>query len=136
MLLIGYLAFVAAVLTEYNPVVATDVVSGSSSWLASHGLPAAITTRARVEFVLNAAMFTPAAFLAAMTFPRHHWANWVVYGFIGSSAVELLQGLLLPPRSAQFEDVVANTLGALVGALAAAVVGWSWQRADRAPARC
>ena len=57
-----------------------------------------------------------------MALPRHHWANWVVYGFVLSCAVELVQGLVLPPRSAQFEDVVANTLGALVGALAAVPV--------------
>jgi VanZ family protein len=46
----------------------------------------------------------------------------VVYAFVGSCAVELLQGLYLPPRSAQFVDVVANTLGGLVGAVFAAPV--------------
>lgn len=119
MLLVVYLVFLAAVLMEYNPTVATDVVSRFDVWLENNGTPAVITAPGRVEFLLNTAMFTPVAFLAAITFPRHHWANWVVYGFVVSGAVELLQGLYLPPRSAQFVDVVANTLGALIGTVMA-----------------
>jgi glycopeptide antibiotics resistance protein len=119
-LLVMYVVFLAAVLTEYNPTVATDVVSRVELWLEGEGAPAVMTAPGRVEFLLNAAMFAPIVLLAAMTFPRHPWANWVVYGFVASGAVELLQGLYLPPRSAQFVDVVANTLGALVGALVAA----------------
>src|SRR6478609_7366098 len=116
-LLAMYLVFLAAVLTEYNPTVATDVVARFGSWLAIHGAPTAMTAPSRVEFLLNAAMFVPVAFLAALTFPRHPWANWVVYAFVLSGAIELFQGLYLPPRSAQFVDVVSNTLGALIGAL-------------------
>jgi hypothetical protein len=115
-----YMVFLAAVLTEYNPTVATDVVSRLEVWLEGKGAPAVMTAPGRVEFLLNAAMFTPIPFLAALTFPRHPWANWVVYGFVASGAVELVQGVYLPPRSAQFVDVVANTLGALLGALVAA----------------
>lgn len=118
-LLVAYVVFLGAVLTEYNPVIATDVVARFGSWLGLHGVPTTFTQPARVEFFLNAAMFAPVAFLAALALPRHPWANWVVYGFVLSAGVELLQGLFLPPRSAQFVDVVANTLGALVGALAA-----------------
>jgi VanZ like family len=121
-LLVMYVVLLGAVLMEYNPTVATDVVSRFGLWLASKGTPPVLTAPSRVEFLLNAAMFVPVAFLAAVTFPRHPWANWVVYGFVLSGAVELLQGLLLPPRSAQFEDVVANTLGALVGATVAVPV--------------
>lgn len=118
-LLLAYALFLVAVLTEYNPTVASDVVSGFGRWLDSNGAPATVTTPSRVEFLLNATMFAPVAFLAAVSFPSHPWANWVVYGFVLSGAVELLQGLYLPPRSAQFVDVVSNTLGALVGAVLA-----------------
>lgn len=118
-LLVMYVVFLAAVLTEYNPVVASDVVSRCEVWLEGHGAPSAMTRPGRVEFLLNAAMFAPITFLAAMTFPRHPWANWVVYAFVASAAVELFQGIYLPPRSAQFVDVVANTLGGLVGAVIA-----------------
>ena len=121
-LLAGYLLFLAAVLTEYNPTIAVDVVTRAELWLEARGAPSLVTGPGRVEFVLNAVMFAPVAFLAALTFPRHPWANWVVYALVASMGVELLQGLYLPPRSAQFEDVVANTTGALIGALAAALV--------------
>jgi len=116
-LLAMYVMFLAAVLSEYNPTVASDVVSRFGVWLERNGAPSVVTGPGRVEFLLNAAMFAPVILLAATTFPRHPWANWVVYGFVASGAVELLQGLYLPPRSAQFVDVVANTLGAFVGAV-------------------
>jgi len=122
--LVLYVVFLAAVLTEYNPTVATDVVSSFARWLAAHGAPATITEPARVEFGLNAAMFVPMTLLVALTFPRHPWANWVVYAFVLSGAVELYQGLYLPPRSAQFVDVVSNTLGGLVGAVLAIPVNY------------
>jgi glycopeptide antibiotics resistance protein len=38
-------------------------------------------------------------------------------GFAGSLAVELVQALFLDARSAQAIDVVANTSGAMAGAL-------------------
>lgn len=117
-LLVMYVVFLAAVLTEYNPTVATDVVARFEAWLESKGAPAVMTGPGRVEFLLNAAMFAPIVFLAALTFPRHPWANWVVYAFVASAAVELFQGVYLPPRSATFVDVVANTLGGLIGAVA------------------
>lgn len=117
-LLLMYVVFLAAVLTEYNPTVATDVVARLEAWLENNGAPAVMTGPGRVEFLLNAAMFAPIVFLAALTFPRHPWANWVVYAFIASAVVELFQGVYLPPRSATFVDVVANTLGGLVGAVA------------------
>jgi len=128
LLLAMYVVFLAAVLSEYNPTVATDVVSRVEVWLEDEGAPAVMTGPGRVEFLLNAAMFAPIIFLAALTFPRHPWANWVVYGFVASGAVELLQGLYLPPRSAQFVDVVANTLGALVGALGAVPLCGAFRR--------
>lgn len=46
-LLAGYAAFLGVVWTEYNPTAA----------------------------MLNTAMFAPLSFLAALTFPRHPWAN-------------------------------------------------------------
>lgn len=121
-LLTGYGLLLGAVLTEYNPTVATHVVTRAELWLEGHGAPAMATGQGRVEFMLNTAMFAPLSFLAALTFPRHPWANWVVYALVASGGVELIQGLYLPPRSAQFEDIVANTTGALLGALFGAVV--------------
>lgn len=116
-LLLGYATCLGAVLMQYDPTVAIGVVTGVEGWLGRLGAPAALLAPGRVEFVLNAAMVVPVALLAGLAFPRRPWASWVVYGFVASCAVELVQGLYLPPRSAQFEDVVANTLGAVTGAL-------------------
>jgi VanZ family protein len=49
--------------------------------------------------------------------PSYSWRDWTAFGFCLACLVELLQGLLLPGRHASFSDVVANTLGALLGAL-------------------
>lgn len=120
--LVGYTLFIATVLLAPVPTVASGVVGGTEGVLSAFGLPAVVTEPGRVEFVLNAAMFAPIANLAALARPRHPWANWVVYAFLASLAVETIQGLLLPARSAQFEDVVANALGAGVGAWCSTLV--------------
>jgi glycopeptide antibiotics resistance protein len=120
--LILYLSFLAFVLLQPQPSLAVGTVGRFDEWLAAFGAPPVLTVPGRVEMVLNAVMFAPAAALASLTWPQVHWANWVAYGFIGSGLVELVQGVILPARSAEFVDVVANTTGALVGALLALAV--------------
>ena len=117
--LTGYVLAVAVVLLAAQPTIATDVIVQTEGWLAAHGAPSWMTFPGRVELALNAAMFAPLTFLASLAFPRHPWANWVVYAFLGSGAVEVFQAFALEPRSAQYVDVVANTLGGVVGALVA-----------------
>ena len=127
-----YVVLLAMVLLQPVPTVASGTVGHVEGWLTTLGAPAAVTVPGRVEMMLNAAMFAPVTLLASLTWPRVHWANWVVYGFVGSALVEVVQGVLLSARSAEFVDVVANTLGALAGA----VVGRSltrWLRPDHGP---
>lgn len=121
-LLAVYVVLLALVLFQPVPTVASGTVGRVDEWLTALGAPAAVTVAGRVEMVLNAAMFAPVALLASLTWPRVHWASWVAYGFVGSAMVEVIQGLLLSARSAEFVDVVANTLGALVGAVLAQLV--------------
>ncbi len=45
-----------------------------------------------------------------------------------SGTVEMVQAVLLPARSATFKDVVANTSGALVGAVAFTLAVWAYDR--------
>ena len=60
----------------------------------------------------------------------YEWASERMHAFVIAGSVELLQGLLLPARSATFVDVVANTLGGLGGAAVVAV--WHrWRRWQR-----
>ncbi len=78
----------------------------------------------RMEFVMNVAIIAPATFMASLLWPRWTWRDWTAAGFVVSGAVELIQALLLPHRDGSFSDVVANTLGATLGAVLA--VGGRW----------
>lgn len=122
LLLGAYSLGVALVLTQETPTVASSVVQGVADLLGTLRAPAALAHPARVEMLLNVGLFVPVAFLARLAWPRHPWANWVVYGFVASAGIEFCQGWLWAPRSAQYVDVVANTLGVLVGVVIAGAV--------------
>lgn len=79
-------------------------------------------TFSRAEALADVLMVVPLTFFGAFVQPRWRWQEWTTYAFVGSSATEILQGVLLPQRQAAFSDIVANTSGALVGALLGAVV--------------
>ena len=85
-------------------------------------LPDRLITFSRAEVAMNAVIIAPLSFLGWLAFARLRWQDWVAYGFLGATTVELLQGLLLPDRQGSFSDVVANTLGALVGAALARIL--------------
>ncbi|MCS5735546.1 VanZ family protein [Herbiconiux daphne] len=74
---------------------------------------------AQIEFTANVAMFVPIGVLVGVLFGRRHWGWAVGVGFAASSAIELAQWVLLPGRYGTPDDVIANTLGTLVGALLA-----------------
>lgn len=101
------------------------LASGAVGWVAelarAAGVPEALLTGRRVEFGVNALAVAPLAFLGMWAFPRTTWRDWTAYGFVASMTVEAVQLAFLVDRSAQVEDVVANTAGAFVGA----VLGWS-----------
>lgn len=122
--LVAYVVFLAFVLGQTDASLAILVVSRFAELLSVSGAPEAVTTGSRAEFLLNAAMFAPLPMLAALLFPRHPWANWVVYGFVGSVGVEMVQALWLPLRSAQYVDIVANTGGSVAGALISRLILW------------
>ncbi|MBE7324839.1 VanZ family protein [Nocardioides sp. Y6] len=122
--LLAYVIFLAWVLLRPTPEHASSVVGRVTEELLAAGAPEVLVAGARVEFGLNALMFAPLPFLGALAFPRVGWGEWVAWAFIGSMAAELYQGALLPGRSAQFVDIVANTLGGLIGSLAAIPLKW------------
>lgn len=131
--LVVYVLVAAVVLLSTHSTVATEVIAHTRAWLVAHGAPDWMTYRGRVELALNAAMFAPMTFLASIALPRHPWGNWVAYAFAGSGAVEVFQAFALEPRSAQYVDVVANTLGGLIGALAALPLAFGLQRLSGEP---
>jgi hypothetical protein len=116
LLLVGYVLFLGWILLNPSAAAPSSSVSAVRDALVRLGLPQALVTRTRVEFVLNAGMFAPLTMLTSLIWPRLSWTHWVAWAFVLSAGVELWQGLFLPARSAQFVDVVANTLGALGGA--------------------
>ena len=103
--------------------------SAAASWLilgvtervTDLGIPATLATTYRVEFLLNVAAFVPLTALGTLIWRRLTWRDWTAFGFVASFAVEAFQALGLDDRSATHVDVVANTLGALLGAVAALV---------------
>ena len=74
------------------------------------------------DFATNLAMFVPLGLLIPLSWSRLNWRDVTVVAFLISAAVEIFQGVLLPHRSAEFADVVANTLGCAVGAVLVAIL--------------
>lgn len=121
-LLAGYSALLALALLWPT----SDRQSGMVSWLVEAlqhlGLSSSLVTFTRAEVLMNVLIIAPVTFLGSLWRPRMSWRSWTAYGFVASLTVELVQGLLLPDRQAAFSDVVANTTGALLGAVV--VAGW------------
>jgi glycopeptide antibiotics resistance protein len=100
---------------------ASDSVDWMTGILHTIGAPSEPTARL-VEFLANVAMFVPLSLLGSVLLDRWSRGFWLIVGFAASSGIELAQLVFLGGRSATMVDVVANTLGALVGAYAANAV--------------
>ncbi|MFC6286320.1 VanZ family protein [Nocardioides sp. GCM10027113] len=120
--LAGYVAFLLVILLLPTGEVPSSAVSWTALVAERLGAPDFLLAGARMEFVLNALMVAPVPLLGALVWRRTTWRDWTAYLFVASASVELFQGLALPGRSAAFVDVVANTLGAVMGGLAAALL--------------
>jgi VanZ family protein len=99
--------------------------SAGPDWVIAHvaqalqglGLPDVLSHPRRVESMLNVAAFVPLSLLGSLLWPRPSWRDWTAVGFVVSFLVEVVQAVVLDARSATHADVVANTLGTLIGAL-------------------
>lgn len=112
---------------------------GLLGWLGSIGISAAVRYPL-VESVANSVLFLPFGLLVALAAERWHpalrviMAGLLALGF--SIAAETVQGQFLPDRTVDPRDVVANTAGAVIGALVAVLVPVLARRAkQRASAR-
>ena len=105
--LLGYAAVLA--LAFLSPTSVRQ--SAMAAWLA-HGEVA----QQLMEFVCNVLLVAPVTALGSLVRPAVSWRTWTAYAFVGAVAVEATQGLLLPQRTPSLVDVVANTLGGLLGA--------------------
>ena len=86
-------------------------------WCEQHGL--GFITYGRVEFGANIALFVPLGMLIALLFGPRRWWRAAVICFVATVIIELGQGALLPQRVASIGDVIANTIGGILGTLAA-----------------
>jgi VanZ family protein len=70
----------------------------------------------KLEFSANIGMFVPLGFLLALLLPQRVWWLALVICPALSIAIELTQAQLLTQRFATVSDVIANSLGAVIGA--------------------
>ncbi|MGM1028336.1 MAG: VanZ family protein [Actinomycetota bacterium] len=88
----------------------------------------------RLEVLANVAMLVPVALLLTFLLGRRRWWLAVALCAGASLGVETLQ-FFMPGRVASVPDIVANSLGACIGALLAVAVEASVARARRAATR-
>lgn len=74
-----------------------------------------------IDFVANIGFFVPLGVIAALLLKRRWWLA-IPLGAVLSGAIEFGQYLFLPDRYASITDVLANTIGAVLGALIGAAV--------------
>ena len=73
-----------------------------------------------VYFFGNVFCFTPLAFMMPIVFPRLKWGYSILICACSSVLAELIQHFLM--RYSDIDDVILNTLGALIGAILFALV--------------
>jgi VanZ family protein len=124
MLALGLVAYAAAlviVLLNPSPAVGSELIDRVARLGVLLHLPAPLVAHARIDFGLNVLAFMPLVLLGSLLRPTVSVSAWTAAGFGASVLVEAVQ-LALPDRLATHADVVANTLGAALGAGAAWVV--------------
>ncbi|PYI37599.1 VanZ family protein [Arthrobacter psychrolactophilus] len=94
---------------------ASGTLNAVLSWLHRHGTPRFIDYNF-VEFTANIAMFIPMGLIASIWFKNGFLG--VIAGMLVSCLIELTQATSLPDRYATGLDILANSIGAGLGALA------------------
>lgn len=107
-----------------SPATPTGAVANLSDALAAIGVPAALADTSLIEFYLNVQLFVPLTILCSLLWPRVKVWGWLVAGLLISSTLEWLQMQFLSDRTSTSRDIIANTLGAGVGAGTVFVVRW------------
>lgn len=89
-----------------------------------------------LEFSANIGMFVPLGFLIALVLPARLWWVSLVICVAFSAGIETFQGLFLSARYATLSDVISNSIGGLIGTLAAVILrAIVYQRDQRVIAR-
>lgn len=94
--------------------VASESVDLLHAALLELGAPAWVSPDA-IEFVTNVLLFMPLSFFGSALRPQWSWLAWGLVGLVTTIAVEGIQMLLLLDRTPEAADLVANTVGSLLG---------------------
>ena len=123
-LTVGYLVVVGLLTLGPQPVgpAGTHVLLRLIRFFGNHDLTSWITY-SRLEFLANIAMFVPVGVLFLLVVGRRRWWLAVLIGVALTVSIELAQ-LGIPGRVSDIRDVVANSLGATIGAIFALAVTW------------
>lgn len=130
---VAYLAVIVALTIgpapwRTGPIESDYDVLSLSTWLD----PATWRGGVAREFTANILLFVPLGVLLRAAIPRATWVGATVLGAATSFVIEVLQ--MWTPRVSDPRDVVANALGALVGALLAAIAAGIHRLVQRARA--
>jgi hypothetical protein len=112
----GYLLSVAYLVWTPDPSAPGGAVEAVTELLGRIGLPVG---PAGVEFGLNVVMFVPLSLLGAFLLDRWGTYDWFLIGLAATVLIEMVQGMFLPTRTSSSLDVIANTIGSMVGLAAA-----------------
>lgn len=117
-----YLAFVGWITLGPQPL---DDANDAWLWRAlrffgRHDLTDWITYQ-RVEFAANVAMFVPIGMFFLLLFGRRLWFISVLAGAALTCAIEFVQ-LFMPDRVSDVSDLIANSIGTVIGVLFVLIV--------------
>ena len=122
------IALAIIALSPVSPIRGVDL----SQELNSTGL--SWVTYTQLESFANVMLFVPFGLLIALLSPTRWWWAVVVALVLVSICIELGQATFLPGRVASLGDVIANSLGGLIGVGLAAIIRgivWATRRARR-----
>ncbi len=116
--MIGYLTALALAVLAPTSGVQASVVGEVHEHLRGLGVPYRVAAYS-LGFAANVVLFIPLTLLGSLLWRRWGPVAWTLAGLGATVTVEAGQTLFLPERTATAQDIVANTMGALFGALLA-----------------
>lgn len=121
--LVGYLLFIG--FTVWLPANVSAKVTGlvgvMARWVSDAGIAPYYQSAVVFEFLANVALFVPVGFLLPLAWSRLRLWQVVLIGALMSGLIESVQGLM-PSRYPTISDVIANSLGTLVGGVIAVLL--------------
>ncbi|WP_461475035.1 VanZ family protein [Microbacterium sp. HJ5] len=123
LLAIGYGAFLAFVVFWPSPIdrPVAGILNRAIAELHERGVPSFIDY-GLIEACANVALFVPVGLLFGLMVPLRWWPIALLLGPALSASIEFAQRYLLEERYATVNDVIANSIGATVGVLAAVLL--------------